>query len=81
MSDTPEIPQGPLVDDLADNAATGQPATPAAPETEQRLSRKAAWLAMGAVTLALLLIWIAPGIEHVEESATTGGACLRRSWA
>src|SRR5690349_11217029 len=75
MSDTPEIPQGPLVDDLIDNAATEPPATtPAAPETEQRLSRKAAWLAMGAVTLALLLIWIAPGIEHVEESATTGGA-------
>ena len=31
-------------------------------------SRKAAWLAMGAVTLALGLIWVAPGIEpHVDE--------------
>jgi thiol-disulfide isomerase/thioredoxin len=29
---------------------------------EQRPSRKAAWLAMGAVALALGLIWIAPGV-------------------
>jgi len=33
-------------------------------------SRKAMWLAMGAVALALGLIWVAPGIEsHDEESA------------
>src|SRR4029078_10712907 len=63
MSDTPEIPQGPLVDDLVDGgaieqraaeeqrAANEQPATTPAPAPEQRLSRKAAWLAMGAVTL------------------------------
>ena len=82
MSDTPEIPQGPLVDDLVDGgpkeqggaieqrAATEQPAT--TPEPEQHLSRKAAWLAMGAVTLALALIWIAPGIEHGDETAPTG---------
>jgi cytochrome c biogenesis protein CcmG/thiol:disulfide interchange protein DsbE len=86
MSDTPEIPQGPLVDDLVDGGATEQraaeeqraaneqPATTPAPAPEQRLSRKAAWLAMGAVTLALALIWIAPGIEHVDETAATGGA-------
>ena len=86
MSDTPEIPQGPA-DDLVDGAAseqraateppatTGAPATTAdAAEPESRLSRKAAWLAMGAVTLALALIWIAPGIEHVDEPAATGGA-------
>ena len=36
-------------------------------EPESRLSRKAAWLAMGAVTLGPALIWIAPGIEHVDE--------------
>ena len=86
MSDTPELPQGPA-DDLVDGAATEQRAAtePAAmsgaPDTtgdatasEPRLSRKAAWLAMGAVTLALALIWIAPGIEHVDEATGTGGA-------
>jgi|RhiMethySRZTD1v2_1073278.scaffolds.fasta_scaffold585747_2 thiol-disulfide isomerase/thioredoxin len=36
-------------------------------------SRKAVWLAMGAVALALGLIWVAPGIEpHVDE--TTSGS-------
>src|SRR5690606_26618095 len=35
-------------------------------DVEQRPSRKAAWLAMGAVAAALGLIWLAPGIgdEH-----------------
>lgn len=38
---------------------------------EPRLSRRAAWLAMGAVALALGLIWMAPGLgdTHVEETA------------
>jgi len=83
MPDTPETPQGP-VDDLVDGAASEQRGVASeqrateppvdAPEPESRLSRKAAWLAMGAVTLALALIWIAPGIEHVDEPAATGGA-------
>ena len=86
MSDTPEIPQEPA-DDLVDGVATEQRAateqrgateppatTGAVPEPESRLSRKAAWLAMGAVTLALALIWIAPGIEHADEATDTGGA-------
>jgi thiol-disulfide isomerase/thioredoxin len=59
---------------------TAEP-TPVAPDTppqepgpppEPGLSRKAAWLAMAAVTLALALIWIAPGIEHVDEPVTAG---------
>jgi cytochrome c biogenesis protein CcmG, thiol:disulfide interchange protein DsbE len=71
MSDTPEISQSAT----EPPATTGAPATTAAAaEPEPRLSRKAAWLAMGAVTLALALIWIAPGIEHVDEPAATGGA-------
>ena len=74
MSETPEIPPGPA-DELVESAAAGeQPATTGTPPEESRLSRKAAWLAMGAVTLALALIWIAPGIEHVDGSAETGGA-------
>lgn len=37
---------------------------------ERRTSRKAAWLAMGAVALALALIWLAPGIEqHVDQTS------------
>jgi thiol-disulfide isomerase/thioredoxin len=38
---------------------------------EPRLSRRAAWLAMGAVALALAVIWMAPGLgdTHVDETA------------
>ena len=42
------------------------------PEPEEPRSRKAVWLAMGAVALALGLIWVAPGIEPHDE--TTPGA-------
>jgi thiol-disulfide isomerase/thioredoxin len=46
-----------------------------APEPQPRPSRKATWLAMGAVALALALIWMAPGIgdPHLEESASPAG--------
>ena len=83
MSDTPESPQtwGPPsptssgqaggpdegAETGADDAASAEATFP----PEPRLSRKAAWLAMGAVTLALLLIWLAPGIDHTDEYATT----------
>src|SRR5512134_3667065 len=55
----------------AGEAAAAEEATEAAFPPEPRLSRKAAWLAMSAVTLALLLIWLAPGIDHTDEYATT----------
>jgi thiol-disulfide isomerase/thioredoxin len=43
------------------------------PQEPQKQSRKAVWLAMGAVALALGLIWVAPGLEpHVDETATSG---------
>ena len=57
-----------------------EPAAESTPEPEgspsnsdvKPQSRKAVWLAMGAVALALGLIWVAPGIEpHVDE--TTSG--------
>jgi thiol-disulfide isomerase/thioredoxin len=35
---------------------------------EPRLSRRAAWLAMGAVVLALALIWVAPSLEEHDTS-------------
>jgi thiol-disulfide isomerase/thioredoxin len=37
----------------------------------RRTSRKAMFLAMGAVALALGLIWLAPGIDHFDESSST----------
>ena len=47
-----------------------EPAAELPQEPEKPQSRKAVWLAMGAVALALGLIWVAPGIEpHVDESA------------
>lgn len=40
-----------------------------------RPSRKSAWLAMGAVAVALGLLWLAPGIgEHDESQAPTAAA-------
>jgi thiol-disulfide isomerase/thioredoxin len=72
MSESPELAHG-NADDITDGGAySEQPATHGTTPDEPRLSRKAAWLAMGAVTLALALIWIAPGIEHVDEGVTTG---------
>jgi thiol-disulfide isomerase/thioredoxin len=40
-----------------------------APAGERRLSRRAAWLAMGAVVLALVLVWMAPGIHEDQDRA------------
>jgi thiol-disulfide isomerase/thioredoxin len=56
------------------DAEQPEPAPTAAPEEPQKpQSRKAVWLAMGAVALALGLIWVAPGIEpHVDDP--TGSA-------
>ena len=50
--------------EVGQGEVSGDPAEP-------RLSRRAAWLAMGAVALALGLIWMAPGLgdTHVEEAA------------
>ena len=50
-------------------------AHPAAPPPEERRpSRTAAWLGMGAVILALALLWIAaPGPEHDDLASAIGG--------
>jgi thiol-disulfide isomerase/thioredoxin len=52
-------------DAVADEAGVPEPATP------QRPSRKAAWLAMGAVALALGLIWLAPGVNNRASNGIT----------
>jgi len=49
-----------------------EPAQPEEPATPP--SRKATWLAMGAVALALGLIWLAPGIGDVHDDSTTSGS-------
>jgi thiol-disulfide isomerase/thioredoxin len=51
------------------DAEQPESAPAAAPEEPQKpQSRKAVWLAMGAVALALGLIWVAPGIEpHADD--------------
>jgi thiol-disulfide isomerase/thioredoxin len=52
----------------AEQPESGPEAAPGEPQKPQ--SRKAVWLAMGAVALALGLIWVAPGIEpHVDDAS------------
>ncbi len=50
------------------------PPTGFLPPEEPRLSRKAAWVAMGAVGLALGLLWAAPSLtdNHADELGTIG---------
>jgi thiol-disulfide isomerase/thioredoxin len=63
----------PALDGVAEQIQEPVP-TEEAPPQESRLSRKAAWLAMGAVTLALALIWVAPGIDdHSDEYVAAPG--------
>jgi thiol-disulfide isomerase/thioredoxin len=51
------------------DAEQPEPGPESAPGPEKPQSRKAIWLAMGAVALALGLIWVAPGIEpHVDDA-------------
>jgi len=53
------------------DAEQPEPGPESAPGPEKPQSRKAIWLAMGAVALALGLIWVAPGIEpHVDEATS-----------
>ena len=67
MSDT--TPSDPTP--LAETQAGGDVSEP-----EGRPSRRATWLAMGAVAVALGLIWLAPGINdsHVDEGAGSAEA-------
>jgi len=61
MSETPTPDSAPLPDSGASDVS----------EPEGRPSRRSTWLAMGAVAVALGLIWLAPGINdsHVDEAS------------
>jgi len=61
MSDTSTTPS---VDDAGEEAIQ---------EAEGRPSRRSMWLAMGAVAVALGLIWLAPGIGIHQEETTADG--------
>jgi cytochrome c biogenesis protein CcmG/thiol:disulfide interchange protein DsbE len=69
MSDTPTTG----VENGADDAVppeAGDAGEGAVQEAEGRPSRRSLWLAMGAVAVALGLIWLAPGIGvHQEDTA------------
>src|SRR5436190_1188443 len=69
MSETP-APDGPPSqgEPLAGAPVEGEPA-------EGRPTRRSMWLAMGAVAVALGLIWLAPGIgDHQDDTAPAGSA-------
>ena len=64
---TPEPPAGTPDAASADDAA-------GAAASDPPLSRRAAWLAMGAVILALVLLWIAPGVEDDHDDERVAAA-------
>jgi thiol-disulfide isomerase/thioredoxin len=78
MTQEPQDPMPPQGGDEASPHAspTPDPAPPADAGglSDPPLSRRAAWLAMGAVVLALVLLWMAPGVDHEQatEAAFVG---------
>ena len=71
MSTEPENPQNDPVQHTPGDELPYAEDEAAEPEATRRTSRKAMWLAMGAVALALGLIWLAPGVGHFDESSPT----------
>jgi thiol-disulfide isomerase/thioredoxin len=70
MSDSPTPDDQPVVP-----AGAAPEAETEVSEAEGRPTRRSMWLAMGAVAVALGLIWLAPGIGDVhEDEASSGGA-------
>ena len=61
-----------------DTGAVAAGANPQPFPIERRMSRKAAWLAMGAVALALLLVSLAPGVGYDEAVSPEDAAMVGR---
>ena len=60
-----------MTDETPTPAAT-PPEVPATDVERQRPSRKAAWLSMGAVALALMLLWLASDAPHSSDEPPPG---------
>ena len=63
--------ESPATDAAAEGGEPAADAETGGTESLRFRSRKATWLAMGAVALALALIWLAPGVGHVDDTSTT----------
>jgi cytochrome c biogenesis protein CcmG/thiol:disulfide interchange protein DsbE len=61
------------LDRAADDGPTVAPPAEV-PSEGPRLSRKGAWLAMGAVALALVLVYLAPGVTPERQNSASGPA-------
>lgn len=73
MHEQPSQSQAPAGDaETPESGATPDTGTP--DQGGPRPSRTAAWLAMGAVALALALIWLAPGVGNHDEGFETLGS-------
>jgi thiol-disulfide isomerase/thioredoxin len=70
--DDPTLPHDEQPGEIPTDGAAGDIPGQDTAAREQRPSRKAAWLAMGAVALALGLIWIAPGVNDAGRPTGSG---------
>ena len=66
-------------EDDVDAGTVGAGASPQPIPVERRMSRTAAWLAMGAVALALALVSLAPGVDQHDDISPEDAAMVGRA--